>query len=129
MGIGRSRPGPKTRPRTRVVLTCHHAVEFAATPPMKGELIWCVKCSHMRRVEDAPDEYRVRCRGCSYSRRCGTARLDAETAAARHRKRRPNHRVGIYNGKELIYVMGADAGDDTQPGLWPAHTVPRDPPF
>lgn len=91
--------------RVRVTLSCHHTLDFNTAPPMVGEELYCVRCQAMHAVVDAPPEYRIRCRGCGYSRRCGVERLDAEVRASKHHKN-TRHRVAIYNGKRLIYVIG-----------------------
>jgi hypothetical protein len=90
--------------RARVVLSCHHTLEFTA-PPMVGENVYCVRCVAMRTVENAPPEFRIRCRVCGYSRRCGVERLDAEIRASRHHTK-TGHRVSIYNGLRRIYIVG-----------------------
>lgn len=91
--------------RVRITLECHHLREFEVSPPMLGELIYCVSCQDMRRVTDAPPEWRIRCTRCPYSRRMGTARLNAEVRAAQHRQR-TGHPVQILNGRKLVYIMG-----------------------
>ncbi len=91
----------------RIVLTCHHTLEFSTAPPLLGAEVWCVKCGSMETVTDAPPEYRIRCRRCTFSRMCGFIRQDAETVAARHVKRN-GHPVALYNGHRLVYVIGSE---------------------
>lgn len=112
----------------RVRLACSYEVIFRAAPPMVGDDIYCVRCQKMCTVTHAPTEYRIRCRACSYGRAFGAARLNAEMAAARHRKRKPGHPVRIFNGRTLIYTMGAD-DNAQQPALFAAQHFPQDPPF
>lgn len=106
-----------------VVFDCKHAVDFTH-PPMKGEDVWCFKCGKMRKVESAPEEWRIRCKRCAYGRRLGSMRLNAEIAASKHANKR-GHPVAIYNGKQLVYVVGErDADRGAQPELPLMHAEP-----
>lgn len=102
----------------QVRLECEHVLLFGSPSPMKGESLWCVRCQDMRRVVDAPVEYRVRCRRCAVSRPFGQARLNAEVFASKHANKY-GHRVAIYNGRELIYELRADSDPDLFTGVPP----------
>lgn len=111
---------------TRVILACHHALEFQVAPPLLGSDVWCFRCQRMIEVTEAPPEFRVRCLQCPYGCRTGNARLLAETRAARHLKKK-GHKVGIYNGHRRIYVMGQN--DKRQLELPLTYQEPMLPPF
>ncbi len=88
-----------------LILACKHTVIFSIAPPKIGEHIYCFKCQRLERVNAAPAEYRIRCRGCRYSRSFGRGRLTAETAAAAHAGKR-RHAVDIFDGYDLLTTMG-----------------------
>lgn len=113
--------------RYTVRMECEHTAIFHS-PPLLGDEVYCVRCRAMREIIDAPPEFRIRCRRCSHSKMCGNSREGAETAAAMHRKRHPHHAVRVYNGRQLIYTVGA-VDDAAQLGLWPAGHYPQEPPF
>lgn len=105
-----------------VVYECKHVVEYTH-PPMIGESVWCFKCERMVTVESAPDEWRIRCTRCPYTRRTGAARLNAEIAASKHANKK-GHPVAVYNGRKRVYVVGEQ--NRGQPQLPLMH---EDPPF
>jgi hypothetical protein len=63
-------------------------------------------------VKDAPDEYRIRCRNCVYSRPYGTAKLNAEIGATKHRKANPGHVVELRNGNRFVRTFDGRGGGD-----------------
>lgn len=65
----------------------------------------------------APDEWRIRCRKCIYSRPFGAAQINAELSAIRHRRKNPDHPVGIYNGGKLVKTFGDDRDRTVTPML------------
>lgn len=121
------RPMSDENPPTRVRLACEHTAIFRS-PPLLGDEVYCVRCQVMRVVIDAPPEYRIRCQRCTVSKMCGASRQEAETQAAMHRKRHPDHKVRVYNGRRHIYTLGA-VDEAAQLGLWPAGHFPQEPPF
>lgn len=54
----------------------------------------------------APNEWRIRCANCIYSRPFGAAQLNAEISAAKHRQNHPDHVVKIFNGNKLVKAFG-----------------------
>ena len=56
-----------------------------------------------------PAEWRIRCQTCMYAKPFGTARLNAEIAASRHRMSKPDHTVWLYDGhKKIREFAGCD---------------------
>lgn len=92
--------------RTQVTFECGHKRVFPAPTPKVGEILWCPQCAKDVKVMFAPDEWRIRCTGCIYSRPFGAAQLNAEISAAKHRMKHPDHAVRIYNGAKLVKTFG-----------------------
>jgi hypothetical protein len=102
-----------------VTLECKHTLTFSFSPPKRGEELFCFRCMKYRKVEDAPAEFKIRCKNCRYSRHLGRARLTAETRAAEHASRK-GHTVQVWDGRTLIYTFGARAVEQLP--------LPDDPP-
>lgn len=89
-----------------VVLDCKHQLHFQAPPPKVNDILWCNNCRKERRVESAPEEWRIRCVKCTYARTFGVSRTDAELAAGKHLRKMPEHKVKLFNGNRLINTFG-----------------------
>lgn len=90
-----------------ITFACHHVRIFPEPAPKVGEILWCVKCNSDVRVKSAPAEFRIRCRDCMYAPAgYGTAQVNAEIAAAKHRMRKPGHVIDIVNGREVVRTFG-----------------------
>lgn len=88
---------------TRIIeFDCRHTRVFPDPAPKVGDTLWCLRCNKDVRVVRGTNEYRIRCQNCIYSRPFGTARLNAEIAAAKHRMSHTEHVVHLYNGTEFL---------------------------
>lgn len=87
-------------------LDCKHLVYFKNPTPVIGTILWCQKCRKDSRVESAPEEWKIRCVNCIYSRSFGVSKLDAELSVGRHRNRYPDHKVKLFNGSRLVRTIG-----------------------
>lgn len=112
--------------RVLITFSCGHNRLFAQPAPKQGETLWCLRCRNERKVISAPNEWKIRCRNCIYSRGFGAAQLNAEISAAKHRMKYPAHVVDIYNGQELRKsfgvsrdqtVIGSSPDSDQIPGF------------
>jgi hypothetical protein len=110
-----------------ITLTCKHTYDFDdVTAPRKGDEHWCRRCRAVRIVEAAPPNIKVRCRGCQYSRKFGRARVTADVAAAKHRRKNPDHTVEIRDGAVIVQVFKGSTDDGAQMRI----LMPADePPF
>lgn len=100
----------------QVTFLCGHVRIFqGSAPPVVGDELWCVKCRNTTFVSVAPDEWRIRCRGCRYARAYGAAKLNAEIGAVRHRRAFSGHIVELLNGQEISRVFGQRTGPDRDP--------------
>lgn len=72
-------------------------------------------------MKDAPDEWRIRCQGCTYSAGSGTSRIESELNSARHRMRYPAHTVRLYNGFQHVasYPDREQIVTESLPGFGP----------
>lgn len=113
-----------------ITLACGHHLLFRGVPPLKAEELWCRRCTAMSTVVEAPPEWRIRCRMCPYTRMCGDSREEAEKRASKHYKDR-GHRVAVYDGRQLLYVVGQSPGtvDAPFPHLIVPTEAPKPPPF
>lgn len=95
---------PKQR-RERTVsaeLSCRHRRDYKHMyAPDVGEQLWCFSCHTMETVLHVRDEYRVKCRGCRFTRRKGQEKLGAEILAGKHHRLNPGHLVELWYGVEL----------------------------
>lgn len=98
--------------RYLVHLDCHHEVEYD-NPPRIGEDIYCTRCNNSSLVVHMPEEYRVRCDDCQFSRLFGAAYMSALRSADKHHSRYPSHATGIYLGRRRV------AGRLPQSGMLP----------
>lgn len=92
--------------KTQVTLECGHKRLFPSPVPKVGDILWCPQCVKEQPVLHAPDEWRVVCEGCRYSRPFGAARVSAEVSAAKHRMKHNSHSVRIYNGNKHVRTFG-----------------------
>jgi len=95
-----------TKSNFMVLYSCYHTRVFKAPAPKIGEVMWCVRCRKEVVVMKAPPEIRIKCDDCSYGRGFGTARLNAEIQAAKHRLGNPTHTVHLYDGYKIAYTFG-----------------------
>lgn len=98
----------------QVVLDCEHVLIFKAAAPRKGEELFCFRCMAYRYARDAPEEFRIKCKTCRYSRTYGRAKLTAETKAAGHASRK-SHTVEVWDGRTLVWTFGIGRGEDRLP--------------
>jgi hypothetical protein len=111
------------------LIGCNHSILYSSPYPRVGDTVYCLKCSKGRVVKDAPAEWNTRCRGCSFSRSYGAAKLNAERAAVKHHQKCPHHTVLIRNGRDVVVTLKAqretlpDVTQVTQSNLL------TDPPF
>lgn len=92
-----------------VLFTCGHYRHFQRTDlPQGGDLLYCVRCNHGRRVVLAEAEYHVRCRDCRYGRRCGASLESGRSAAAAHVRFR-HHVVDVLRGGKRVTTCGDNA--------------------
>lgn len=83
-----------------------HSTEFTVEAPVRGVPAWDRKCRAYKTVlESTTKQYRLRCKGCRYSRKYGTARLTAEVKAAKHHVNNPSHVVVVYDGLAELYRL------------------------
>jgi hypothetical protein len=94
--------------RTLITYECGHSQLYGSPAPKLGEMVLCLRCRKYRKVITAPNEWRIKCRGCIYSRPFGQAQLNAEIAAAKHRMKNPAHIVDIWNGNVIRKSFGLD---------------------
>jgi hypothetical protein len=87
-----------------IVLSCLHTAMFQRPAPAAGERLWCMRCGGYKEVWEAPPNYVVQCKRCSYFREFGDAIITAETAAGRHARRHPSHTVQLLDGDEQLCV-------------------------
>lgn len=113
-----------------IVLACGHRLLFRSAPPLRAEELWCNRCQAMSTAVNAPPEWRIRCRNCPYSHMCGASRDDAEKRAQKHYRAR-GHKVAVYDGRKLVYVLGQTGGtvDTPFPRLYVPTEPPKEPPF
>jgi len=100
-----------------VTFDCLHTVYFKKPAPKIGDELWCLKCQKYVHVIEAPDEWKIRCMNCMYSRKFGAAKTNAEISAGKHRRNRPGHKVKIFNGNKLIRIFG-ERDAETQSALF-----------
>lgn len=99
-----------------VTYLCGHSRVYQnVQPPVIGDELWCPKCRRYTFVSLAPDEWRIRCRGCHYARSYGAAKLNAEIGAVRHRKAFTGHLVDLLNGEKVERTFGVETGEDRDP--------------
>lgn len=97
------RPSMGEHRATQVIeFECHHTRVFQQPAPKVGDILWCPKCNRDVGVIRGVSEWRIRCQNCIYSRPFGSAKLNAEISAAKHRMRNPAHVVRIYNGSKFV---------------------------
>lgn len=93
--------------KAKVVLSCSHVLYFEeGITPRKDDHIWCRYCEEYKRVESAPDAYKIDCQQCEYVRPFGAARTNAEIAAARHSISNTGHVVKMFNGRTYVRKFG-----------------------
>jgi hypothetical protein len=92
--------------RALVTFSCGHSQYFRYPAPKQGETILCLRCRICRMVISAPDEWRLKCRNCIYTRAFGQAQLNCEISAGKHRIKYPGHVVDIYNGNVVRKTFG-----------------------
>jgi len=91
-----------------VLLTCGHTLTFnRAHLPHAWDELYCHRCRDMRAVEALQGEYHVKCRDCRYGRRCGAAKVSAETIAGKH-AREKRHTVDVRLGGKVKWTSGKD---------------------
>ena len=93
---------------TDVILECLHHLIFPMSPPKRGELLLCRRCNTYRRVIAAPAAWKIKCKGCRYTRLFGVEKLKAEGKAIQHRQRYPWHTVQLWDGKDLVHTYEGD---------------------
>lgn len=103
--VGEARPTDKDYD---VILQCLHHIVFPMSPPKRGELILCRRCGDYKTVIVTESAYKVRCKGCRYTRLFGVAKLKAEGAAIKHRQRYPWHVVQLWDGKDIVHTYQGD---------------------
>lgn len=108
--------GEHTEQRKKIQLSCGHQPYYHLPYPKVGELLTCMDCRRNARVIHAPNEFRISCNNCIFSRRFGNAKVNAEIAASKHRRKYPSHVVGMYTGARLVRTFPRDAGEE--PGLF-----------
>jgi hypothetical protein len=98
-------------PKKIVQFDCGHVTHFSYPYPKVREMVWCTRCRKDVRIAVSEFDYSIRCRMCSYSRTFGRAKVNAEIAASKHRKKQPTHVVYLYNGGELVRTFPANPSD------------------
>lgn len=89
-----------------VLLGCNHSSVFDAPTPEAGDEVFCRRCNNYSIVKDTGVEYYFKCRTCKYCRHFGMARINAELAAMRHRRKYSHHYVDIFHGTEKLHTFG-----------------------
>lgn len=90
-----------------VLLMCKHARYYEKPCPEVGEVVMCRTCGNGQAVTATEVEYHLKCRGCRYGRPFGTAQVNAELSAMRHRRKAPGHVVDILLGDVVVQTFGA----------------------
>lgn len=98
------------------ILSCGHSYsQFRLLTA--GERPYCDYCGAFRRVSFLIGEVRFHCESCGYTRRCGFARLAAESAAAAHATRK-QHTVSLQRmelwGPEALHTFDHNGESDIQ---------------
>lgn len=91
--------------RWMILFDCKHVGYFSVSPPKVGDILWCQKCRKEVRAESAPEEWKIRCMKCVYSRAFGLSKDAAVIAVGRHRRKYPEHSVKLFNGNRLDKVF------------------------
>lgn len=68
----------------------------------------CRRCDAYKHVIAAPGAWKIRCKGCRYTRLFGVEKLKAEGKAIAHRHRYPGHVVQLWDGKKLVHTYKGD---------------------
>lgn len=89
-----------------VELACKHIAYYSFPCPEVGEVIHCRKCGKYCAVTSSAVEYRAKCRACKYSKAYGTAKINAELGAVKHRKAKQGHIVDILLGTKVVTTFG-----------------------
>jgi hypothetical protein len=92
--------------RHLITMECLHTTFFRAPAPKIGDTIWCLRCRKETVVRYAPNEWRIRCRECIYSRSFGADQASAQLSIGRHRRKFPTHAVRLINGNKLVETYG-----------------------
>lgn len=108
-----------TEKRKAVTFDCGHVWYFKTPYPTKGQLLWCMKCRKERVVLNGMDDWTIRCTGCVYSRTYGAAKVNAEIAIGKHRRKNPSHIMKLFNGKicERIFNGGVQTVTESDDGV------------
>jgi hypothetical protein len=88
----------------RVGLECGHERDFTFHAPRVGEFVTCMRCQRMERVVTHPQEnvWSVKCRGCTFGRSFGAAKISAQLAADAHCRLHPAHRLYVLHGGRVV---------------------------
>lgn len=90
----------------QVELQCGCTKVFPSPPPTKDDIVLCRYHNRYETVRLVLDEWRTSCVDCTYGKPFGQARVNAEIGAAKHRQKKPGHRVEIRHGGEVVMTMG-----------------------
>lgn len=92
-------------------LECGHAVDVGAfTSNNSHDIFWCRRCDKDVMLAGVKHEYRWKCADCSFGRKYGEAKLEAELGAVKHRNQRGGkgrgHVVTVFYGPKVIHTFG-----------------------
>jgi hypothetical protein len=85
-------------------LWCGHQILTADSKPPEQLDLFCHYCFKQALVRKRRPIWYIRCLGCRYAKSFGASPYTAHRAADAHQKRRPDHRMQIWEADQLREV-------------------------